>query len=213
MAVRKVVTRSGRTVRGYFPSRKMRTMIPWESLLERDAILLLEFSPEVVRYRAQPARVPFQLNGVLKHCIPDFEVEFADGLISHVEVKPAKKLKRPDIAIRYAAIREHYEKSEIWYQILTEKELRNPVRLENFQLLGYHLPRPEDEPELMDAQQKLLLLPTRTIAGAAAVLGNIKMVYRLIAANYLICNFDQPISPSTSISYRFEGEHHDAPIH
>lgn len=213
MAVRKVVTRSGRTVRGYFPSRKMGTMIPWESLLERDAILLLEFSPEVLKYRGQPARVPFQLNGVIKHCIPDFEVEFTDGLISHIEVKPAKKLAKPEIAIRYAAIRAHYETTDIWYQILTEKELRNPVRLENFQLLGYHLPRPEDEFDLMDAQQKLLLLPTKTVAGAAAVLGDIKMVYRLIAANYLICNFDQPISPSTSISYRFKGEDHDATVH
>ena len=40
--------------RGKFPSMKVNRMIHWESLLERDAIMLFEFSPGVASYREQP---------------------------------------------------------------------------------------------------------------------------------------------------------------
>jgi hypothetical protein len=43
MPVRRVVTRGGRRFRGFFPSAKNGCMVPWESLLERDAITLLEY--------------------------------------------------------------------------------------------------------------------------------------------------------------------------
>lgn len=55
MLVRKVITRRGRRFRGYFPSRKLGRMVAWESLTERDVILLLEFSPGVLSYQEQPA--------------------------------------------------------------------------------------------------------------------------------------------------------------
>lgn len=103
MAVRKVVTRSGHGVRGYFPSRKMMRMVAWESQLERDAIMLLEFSLEVVGFREQPVRVYFDQDGERHQYIPDFEVDLADGRILHVEVKPESKLRKPDIARRFAA--------------------------------------------------------------------------------------------------------------
>ncbi len=50
MLARKVVTRRGRRFRGYYPSAKLGRMVAWESLLERDAILLIEFSPGVLTY-------------------------------------------------------------------------------------------------------------------------------------------------------------------
>lgn len=40
MTARKAVTRSGRGVRGYSASLKMRKMIPWESTLERRVLCL-----------------------------------------------------------------------------------------------------------------------------------------------------------------------------
>ncbi len=204
--VRKVVTRSGRSIRGYFPSRKMRAMVPWESTLERDAILLLEFSREVVRYKAQPTRTTFSMNGANKYCIPDFEAEFTDGLISHIEVKPAKKLEKPEIAERYAAIKKHYdEKTDIWYQILTERELRKKTRLKNLRRLAYHLPKIHDEQDLLDAMQQLVLLPARTVGGATFVLGDMKIVLRLLAAGYISCNLDTPITITTEITYQFPG--------
>lgn len=210
MGVRKVVTPSGRGIRGYFPSRKMGRMIEWESLLERDAILLLEFSPAVVRYREQPVRIDFYLDGEPRRYIPDFEAELANDGITHIEVKPASKLAKPEIAHRYWAIARHYEKGDTGFQILTEKELRAEPRLSNLRLLAYHQPKIDDEPTLVDSRQKLALLPAKTIAGAAAVLGGINKVYQLLAANLLACNLDESITPDTSIYLQDKGGCHDA---
>lgn len=210
MAVRKVVTRSGRGVRGYFPSRKMGRMIAWESLLERDAILLLEFSPRVVRYREQPVCIDYYLDGRPRRYIPDFEAELDNEEITHIEVKPASKMAKPEIAHRYRTIAWHYERGETSFQILTEKELRAEPRLSNLRLFAYHQPKIEDEPTLIDSQHKLALLPARTIAGAAAVLGSINKVYQLLAANLWTCDIDKPITLETCIYLQNKGGRHDA---
>lgn len=213
MGVRNIMTPSGRTVRTLFPSRKMTQMIPCESTLERDAILFLEFAPDVVRYEAQPIRISYLLDGELRHYFPDFEVEYANGRIIHLEVKPSKKLAKPEIKHRYDAIARHYERGEIGFQILTERELRAKALLDNLRLLAYHMPRAEDEAELMDSQLQLSMLPASTVGGAAVVLGDIKLVYRLLAANYLYCNLNEPITNDTYVCYRFMGGHHGAVFH
>ncbi len=199
MAVRKVVTRSGHGVRGYFPSRKMMRMVAWESQLERDAIMLLEFSLGVVGFREQPARVYFDQDGVRHQYIPDFEVELADGRILHVEVKPESKLRKPDIARRFAAITAHYSRSENGFSVLTEKAIRKEPRLSNLRLLAYHQPDDASSPEMTAYIQKLALLPAQTVAGAAAVLGDVRAVYQLLAANEYGCDLDSPIRAESRI--------------
>ena len=61
MPVRTVVTRSGKRFRGYFPSRKLRRMVGWESILERDAIAVLEYLPTVLHYEEQPSEETYYL--------------------------------------------------------------------------------------------------------------------------------------------------------
>ena len=108
MTSRKVVTPSGRGVRGYFPSWKMKTMIVWESVLERDAILMCEFSSYVRRYWAQPEKIYFYQNDIQKYCYPDFRIEAPNGHWTHIEVKPASKLKDPILQNRLKAIKAHH---------------------------------------------------------------------------------------------------------
>ncbi len=198
MAVRNVVTPSGRRVRGYFPSRKMGRLIAWESQLERDAILLLEFSPGVLRYREQPERVHFQLDGDAALYIPDFELELADGQMMHVEVKPAAKLEKPDIALRFEAIARHYARIGRGLRILTEAHIRRTPLLQNLQLLAYHLGR-HDQAEQRRLLDALWRSPAQTVDAAAAVLGGVKFVYRLLAAGCYRCDLDQPVSSATPI--------------
>lgn len=209
MAVRRVVTPSGRGVRGYFPSRKMGRMIAWESLLERDAILLLEFSANVVRYQEQPARVYFNQDNEQRLYIPDFEVDLIDERITHIEVKPTSKLVKPEMAIRFAAIKAHYQCGETGFCVLTEKELRKEPKLTNLKLLAYHQPKIDSEADLVGAIQKLALLPAQTIAGATAVLGSSSKVYQLLAANIYACDLNLPITPQTHIYLSNKELRHD----
>lgn len=210
--VRKVVTPSGRGVRGYFPSRKMGRMVAWESLLERDAILLLEYSPAVIRYAEQPTRVNFLHDGKIRSYIPDFQAEIYNIGYIYVEVKPSAKLVAGSkIANRLDSITSHYRGTGIAFRVLTEKEVRRQPRLKNLQLLAYHAGR--IHPATRQARvDRLSVHEVDTIAGAMAVLGDLKLVYQLLADGVYHCELDYPITLSTAIYRSVEGECH-APFH
>lgn len=173
-------------------------MISCESLLERDAALYLEMSPEIVRYEEQPANIYYEDEGEIKHYIPDFEAHLANGEIAHIEVKPSRKIAQLDLAKKYASIRRHYSEIGMEFRILTEKDVRLEPFLSNLNRLFQHLPRNSDE-SLDEHIQSLDLIPAKTITGAAAVCGSELVVYRLIAAGHLQCDLSKPLSGSTAI--------------
>ncbi|WP_197080634.1 hypothetical protein [Methylophilus sp. TWE2] len=203
MTARKAVTRSGRGVRGYSASLKMRKMIPWESTLERDAILILEFSHEVKNYSAQPQKFYFYEHDQQKFCYPDFRACRANKCITHIEVKPSAKLKCPILRARLAAIKKAHEQQDIDYQIWDETFIRQEPRLTNLKLLAYHLPGINDDlSDADDAFEKLIILPARTLAGVIAILKDERLAYQLLALGYLICDLDQPITMESVVYLR-----------
>lgn len=198
MVVRRVVTRSGRRVRGYFPSRKTGRMVAWESQLERDALYLFEFSPGVLTFREQPERVQFATEEGSFLYIPDFELQLRDGTIRHVEIKPAAKLAKHDIARRFKAIASHYDRVGRAFQILTEEHIRREPLLDNLKRLAYHAGR-LDAAALDDLVTRFSILPARTFRGASAVLGDDISVYRLLASGRYLCDLTRAITPDSLI--------------
>jgi len=137
MLARKVVTRRGRRFRGYFPSRKLHRMVAWESLLERDAILLLEVSPGVVSFQEQPTLIRYFNGKVFCDYYPDFEVVLSDGSVFHLEVKTTSKLNTPKVATQFTAIAAHYQEKGFGFRIVTEQELQREPLLSNAQDLSH----------------------------------------------------------------------------
>ncbi len=210
MTSRKVITPSGRGVRGYFPSWKMKMMIVWESILERDAILMCEFSRYIRRYWAQPEKIYFYQNDIQKYCYPDFRIEALDGSWTHIEVKPASKLKDPILQSRLQAIKAHHKNISIGYEVHDESILRVEPRLTNLKLLAYHLPPLNADLGVNnDALEKLSMLYPKTVGGAVAILGDVQIVYRLLALGHYDFDIDLPINNDTLISPR-KGDGHDA---
>lgn len=203
MIARKPVTPSGRGVRGYSASLKMKKMIPWESTLERDAILHLEFSEGIKNFWAQPQKFYFYENDQQKFCYPDFRAEALDRKLTHIEVKPASKLKCPVLRARLHAIKKAHEQQGIDYQIWDETFIRREPRLSNLKLLTYHLPGLNDDLKSVDeAVEKLNILPPNTVGGAVTVLKELSIVYQLLALGYYSCDLDQPITMETEIFRR-----------
>lgn len=200
MTARKAVTRSGRGVRGYSASLKMRKMIPWESTLERDAILHLEFSQGIKNFWAQPQKFFFYENDQQKFCYPDFRAEGADRALTHIEVKPSSKLKCAVLRARLDEIKRAHEQQGIDYQIWDETFIRREPRLTNLKLLAYHLPGLNDDlREVDDAMEKLIILPPKTVGGAVAVLKEPCSAYQLLSLGYYSCDLDQPITMESEI--------------
>lgn len=135
MKSRKVVTRFGRGYRGYFPSSKMQRVVEWESILERDAILLFEFSRGVVSYQEQPELIEYEFEGEIRRYYPDFEVILRNGKIIHFEVKPASKLKSPELIKKFNSIKFHYERMGRDFRILSSEEIQKYPRHSNLMYL------------------------------------------------------------------------------
>ena len=101
MLARKPLTRSQRGFRMKYPSLKLGRMVACESLLEGDLVILLEFSPGVLSYQEQPARIEYWDGERMREYFPDFEVCLSDGTQAHLEVKSSGRLAKPKIAAKY----------------------------------------------------------------------------------------------------------------
>lgn len=100
------LTRSGTSFRGFFPSLKNQCQVPWHSLGEQAACLLLEFSPQVARYRnCQDKQFQICSDGGVFEYTPDFEVIRSNGDVAYIEVKPRSERRRPSVADRLARAR------------------------------------------------------------------------------------------------------------
>lgn len=199
MLARKVVTRRGRGFRGYFPSQKLGRMVAWESLHERDAILLLEFCREVVSYQEQPTVIQYFDGHQMREYYPDFEVLLEDQRRIHLEIKSSTQVAKPKVAKKLRAIAAHYQSRDQLFQILTEKELRREPLLTNVRALiklkRHSIPALPSEANLI---QDLGIGP-QPLRVAEDLYGR-DTAWRLVAAGRLVCDLNLPLASDTSIT-------------
>lgn len=204
MLSRKVITRRGRKFRGKFPSTKMGRMVAWESLLERDAILLLELSPGVAYYQEQPTIIEYFDGTRIREYYPDFELTLLDDSLCHLEVKPSEELAKPEVHSKYERIVEHYQKKQFDFRIATDLEIRREPLFSNLGLIAdahahFWHPLPADnELALFFQKGAQPLHHCDLVLGAAST-------RRLIARGKLVCDLEQSLTVDTSI-YLHQGE-------
>lgn len=146
MPVRKI-PKNYRNVTGRAPHEKAMGSASFESLLERDFLLLLEFSNEVKRFEVQPVTIRWQDDtGARRTYTPDVLVHYhaSTGLKTTLfEVKYRKDLNRDWVDLREkfkAAIR--YAKEHGWrFKLVSEIEIRTPY-LENIRFLSPFVKNP-----------------------------------------------------------------------
>jgi hypothetical protein len=157
---------SRRSLTGLFPSRKNDGLVPFESALERDLIVLLEFDESVLSYEAQPLKLHYRSSGgrpVVGH--PDFLVRYRYGRGGPpmlCDVKYRQELRedwsrlRP--RLKAAAV---YARERGWgYRIQTDREIRTAY-LENARfLLPYANRAPHPEHELVIIAALIEIGPT-----------------------------------------------------
>lgn len=208
MLARKVVTRSGRKIRGYFPSRKMGRMVAWESLLERDAILLMEFSRGILSFREQPERIIYHSGAESREYFPDFVVDFGHT-IAHIEVKPTAQLRTPKVSQKLSHIFTHYDRQGRIFLILDETRIRQQPLLDNLcRLQSFNRPRQDIERlrshYLCQCGQEGI-----SLAEAIAHMGE-PSILALLAYGVLDCDLEKPLCGHTLLALIKEGDH--API-
>lgn len=129
---RKVITRSGRGYRGKFPSLKLGRLVHWESLVERDLILHLEYDPDIEHYQEQPCVIDYYDDkGKSRKYYPDFLVRRVDDSEALLEAKPAAKVRSPKLRAKLAAIALRMEEKNHQFRVMTDTEIRRQPRFDN----------------------------------------------------------------------------------
>ena len=197
--VRRIVTRSGRGYRGKFPSMKLGRLVHWESLIERDAILITEYDPSVLTYQEQPCvETYYDKEGRVRRYTPDLLIERQDG-ITIAEVKPAKKLKSLPLRDKLEAIALRMQERNQPFRILTEVEIRREPRFSNIARIHevlrslYSLDRStlEKIPEGLKGEHQFGAL--------VEALGSERLVFRHYMAGNLKIDLDQSICDATVV--------------
>lgn len=193
MKARKVVTRSGRKFKGLFPSKKLPRNVEWESLLERDAILLFEFSQGIVSYQEQPEMIEYEQDGEMRKYYPDFSVTLKSGEIIYYEVKPASQFSKPAMQKKYAAIKHHFDSLGKSFKLLLDNRIRMEPRLSNLKILATARCRPEDFAYYVDTSIKTIrLFSNVNVLGLAKVIGYLH-VLALIGRGVICCDLNKNI--------------------
>jgi hypothetical protein len=111
-------------------------MAAFESSLERDLLILLDFDPEVLCYEEQPVRIDYvDAGGCHRHYTPDVLVRWRrDGvsaggmrpLLAEVKYRSTLRKDWADLKPRFRAARLEARARGWTFRILTEVEIRTP---------------------------------------------------------------------------------------
>lgn len=133
-------------VTGAFSSRKNEAMDSFESLLEKDYLLLLDFDDEVESFEPQPVRIP--VPRVANGYVPDVLVTYRSAPRRLVEVKPSSELQRnaKKYEPKFRAASTYADERGWVFEVVDERRIRTP-RLANLKFLREYRnvePNPSD---------------------------------------------------------------------
>lgn len=185
----------------FFPSYKNALSMPCDSKLEEDHCLLLEYLPKVVRYRTQPFTLSLTDNQTYT---PDVLIEKEDGSYSVVEVKVSATLEHPEIRKKLSIVKTIFEKSNISFLVITEKEIHKKSNHENRKELYRHLRTKHNKlatkAVIDDIKKHLPITLDSAMHRAKSIGASTDLIKHLIATRNLLVDLDKRIRGDTQIT-------------
>lgn len=218
MSVRKI-PKNHLVVTGSFASRKNAQMDGFESLLEKEYMLLLDFDEHVERFEVQPVTIP--VPGIPKGYTPDVLVYFRSdpnsGEIRRpllTEIKHTDDLKRnaEKYAPKFAAAEEFALQNNWEFRVTTQNEIRSS-RLENIKFLREYRniePCTDDIAKLIDLVKNLggtttpATLLERLVSNDDDQLHWLPVIWHSILIRELIVDLDKPLDHETILRLRLD---------
>ncbi len=136
MPVRKI-PKNYRSVTGTFASLKNNRNVFYESLLERDFFLTLEFDKTVESYEEQPLQIQYDRYGKKTNYTPDCLVHYNNGDIPCiVEVKFSDEVKEKKVFFKYKfeQVEEYLANNDMNFKLFTELDI-DEIYLENIKFI------------------------------------------------------------------------------
>lgn len=126
--VRKI-RQSDCSITGKRPSLKTNASQHFESTLERDHVILLEFDDDIENYVVQPVTIHYEHNNRSTRYTPDVAVYYKSALQRKpvlIEIKYHAELieKKDELERKFNAAKEYASNNGFEFKVVTEKEIR-----------------------------------------------------------------------------------------
>lgn len=182
----------------------MGRIIRWESLIERDAIYLLEYDRAVKSYEEQPNPIFYVLDGKRHRYTPDFRVE-RNGQYQIVEVKPAKQVVTGKYDDLFREVAWECQSMGCQFVLATDEIIRAEPKLQNIKMLYRYARTPLRQGYQSLIDQFFNAEAVTTIDGLArffaerGIEDSIQVVYALVYHGFFEIDLNTVISSLTEI--------------
>jgi hypothetical protein len=175
-------------------------MVHFESTLERDAILLLEYNPLIVSYQEQPSvEIYYDARHKARKYIPDFDAQLVGGGTLTIEVKSASQLLRRKVKVKLEAIALRFKETGRVFRVLHESDIRRQPRFDNLQLLHDATKSRSQQDDVHALSAAFEGSSLRSFGELSAALGGDAPVLRQIASGHLRTDLDRSLQASTPV--------------
>ncbi|WP_019871538.1 TnsA-like heteromeric transposase endonuclease subunit [Salinispora oceanensis] len=193
----------------HFPGRwwtaTMGHHVGYESWLERDHLMLLDFDPAVVAVASQPFWL-FWANeqGTVRSHAPDYFARLADGGARVVDCRPVERIKPKD-AVKFVRTRTACEQLGWDYRVVGAPDA---ILVRNVRwLAGYRHPR-HDLPAVAAALRQVFAEPGALLAGAEAAgdpIAVLPVLFHLLWRYELHTDLSTPLHPDAVVTAAVAG--------
>jgi len=210
------VPKNYHSLTGLIPNTRTQSMTAFESSLERDFLLLLDFDPDVEFYEEQPVKITYHdESGRRRIYTPDVLVRYRiDHLqASHTQPHLCEVKYRDDLRQHWAEYRpkfrvaQRYARQRGWrFRVVTERHVRTPY-LENVKFLRAYQTIPINEryrTQFLNALSALeetdpARLLTATSQDRWQQAQMLPMLWQLIATRQVDTDLSQPLTMQSRI--------------
>lgn len=201
-------------VTGAFASKKNGRMVSFESLLERDHLLLLEFDPTVKSFEEQPVTVLVNKPGSSTgKYVPDVFVQYVDSeqkrpLLAEVKHSSDLERKADKYTPKFEAAQRFANAQEWDFDTVTEQQIRGQF-LQNIKFLREYRnvqPQPEDISHViitltnLGGFAELKTLLKELSPNVMAQLHWVPTIWHLVVTSQLLVALDEPLSDTTPLA-------------
>jgi hypothetical protein len=180
----------------------MNVMLWFESLLEESLMYLLDFDPDVKRFKEQPFPIWYICDGRKRRYTPDLFVERATER-QIIEVKPKRKVETEKYNLLFRIISPICEKEGFRFKVFTEESILWQPRLNSIKALWSYARTPLCAQHQIYCQE---LLQKRSVVSLAEAFEFFKakgvpkqVVYALLFWGALDFNLAEPLNPNSRI--------------
>lgn len=194
---------------GYFASYKNKIQIAFESVLERDFYMLLEFDENVISYTEQPITINYEYkDGSKRRYTPDCLVFYKDGTKRYYEVKYINEIRNDsELREKLDFLKSYfYDEHTLKFDIFTDEEI-GKIYLDNLKFLYKFAFIPQDNEKIVKINKILNRVDKISVKELLNVLSDNQMeqmkwlpyVWRYIFENIKVINLYKKFTMNTEL--------------